>query len=167
MGSTATAQQGTAFLTGTRPRALVGAGASDDTLIAAATDGDERAVAYLYDRYGTRIFNYCRRIVGCADDAADATQEAFLKTLQRLPDLSRRDEFNFLAYTHVVARNVCYRIHRRDSRTELVDEPPQVTTAGLARNPGPLDEDPERAVLLESVRDTVRDAHDLLPERQR
>ena len=47
------------------------------------------AFAALYDRHERRAYNLCYRITGSADDAADATQETFLKVLERLPSLAR------------------------------------------------------------------------------
>src|SRR5688500_9637346 len=47
-----------------------------------ATHGDGEAFATLYDRYERRVYNLCLRITGSADDAADATQDSFLKMLE-------------------------------------------------------------------------------------
>ena len=43
-----------------------------------AVAGDGDAFAELYTRYEKRAYNLCLRIVGSEDEAADATQEAFV-----------------------------------------------------------------------------------------
>jgi RNA polymerase sigma-70 factor (ECF subfamily) len=52
---------------------------------AAAGDGD--ALASLYARYEEGAYNLAYRITGSEADAADATQEAFLRATRRLPEL--------------------------------------------------------------------------------
>src|SRR3954452_4190630 len=130
-----------------------------------AAAGDGEAFATLYDRYESRIYNFCHRLLGSADDAADATQDAFLKVLQRLPKLGDR-ELNFSAYLYTAARNASYDMIGRRKKAEPVDEIPEL--AGVsAREPGAIDEDPERAALLDSFQADVQDANARLPERQR
>ena len=57
----------------------------DEALARRAAAGDGAAFAALYDRHERRAYNLCYRITGSRDDAADATQETFLKVLERLP----------------------------------------------------------------------------------
>jgi RNA polymerase sigma-70 factor (ECF subfamily) len=49
--------------------------------------GDARAFAALYERYEQRAYNLAYRITGSEADAADATEEAFLRMMRRLPKL--------------------------------------------------------------------------------
>ena len=74
-------------------------------LARAAAAGDGQAFAALYDEYEGRIYNFCLRLVGGPEDAADATQDAFLKVLQRLPNIPPDRELNFGAYLFTAARN--------------------------------------------------------------
>ena len=128
----------------------------------AAAAGDGAAFATLYDRYESRIFNFCNRLLGSPDDAADATQEAFLKVLQRLPKLEGR-ELNFSAYLFTAARNAAYDVIGKRKRAEPTDEVPEPG----GHEPADLDVDPERAAMLASLQDDVREANGRLPERQR
>jgi len=137
--------------------------ADEARLAHAAAAGDGAAFATLYDRYEGRIFNFCNRLLGSRDDAADATQDAFLKVLQRLPKLEGRD-LNFSAYLFTAARNASYDMIGKRKRAEPTDEVPEPSGD---REPGDLHVDPERAAMLTSLQDDVREANGRLPERQR
>jgi len=137
--------------------------AEEARLAQAAAAGDGAAFATLYDRYESRIFNFCHRLLGSRDDAADATQEAFLKVLQRLPKLEGR-ELHFSAYLFTAARNASYDMIGKRKRAEPTDEVPEPSRA---QEPGDLDGDPERAAMLTSLQADVREANGRLPERQR
>jgi RNA polymerase sigma factor (sigma-70 family) len=151
------------------------AGAQDPTrvveeerLARRAAAGDGAAFATLYDRYERRIFTYCQRLLVSSEDAADATQDAFLKVLARLPKLDPGRELNVSAYLYTAARNACYDMIGRRRRAEPVEELPEPAALGpdgLQR--AALDEDPERAALLESFQADVQVANARLPERQR
>ena len=75
----------------------------DVELARAAARGDGAAFAALYDRYEQRIFTFCLRLTGSHEDAADATQEAFVKVLARLPRLDAGD-LDFGAYIYTATR---------------------------------------------------------------
>jgi trimeric autotransporter adhesin len=133
-------------------------------LLQEAVAGDGFAFAALYDRYESRIFNFCLRLVDSPEDAADATQEAFLNVLRRL----QSDEgpvLNFSAYLFAAARNECFRVSKRRGRTDLVDEALEGPKAGP--EPPPIETDPERSALLEASQDEVRAANARLPLRYR
>jgi len=142
--------------------------AEEERLARSAADGDGSAFAALYDRYESTIFNYCQRLVGGGEDAADATHEAFAGVLQRLPELDEDRELSFAACLYTAARNASYDMIGRRERAEPVDaipEPPSVGADGLVV--GALDEDPERAALLASFQEDVRAASARLGDRHR
>src|SRR5918999_3908670 len=131
----------------------------DEELARRAAAGDAAAFATLYDRYERRAYNLCYRITGSADDAADATQETFLKVLERLPRLRDR-ELNFAAYVMTAARNASYDAIERRKRSIPTSEVPEVA----------LTDDhelPERAALREAHQEQIRVANQGLPARQR
>src|SRR5437868_4682656 len=127
--------------------------AEEARLAHAAAAGDGAAFATLYDRYETRIFNFCARLLASSDDAADATQEAFLKVLQRLPKLEGR-ELNFSAYLFTAARNAPYDVIARRKRAEPTAAVPEPMTG---REPGGLYVDPERAAWRRPLQAAVPD----------
>jgi RNA polymerase sigma factor (sigma-70 family) len=131
----------------------------DEDLARRAAAGDHASFAELYDRYERRAYNLCYRITGSADDAADATQETFLKVLERLPQLRDR-ELNFAAYVMTAARNASYDAIERRKRSTPTSEFPEV----------PLADDhelPERVALREAHQEQIRLANESLPARQR
>jgi RNA polymerase sigma factor (sigma-70 family) len=149
-------------------------GAEDSALARRAAAGDGDAFAELYERHEGRAFNLCYRILGSRDDAADATQEAFVGVLRRLPGLADRD-LVFGSYLLTSARNACYDLIERHKRTQPSDEIPESATpmgggvggGGVGFDPGDPEDDPERNVLLEARTEEVRIANLTLPERQR
>ena len=150
------------------------AGADDSALAQRAAAGDGDAFAELYERHESRAFNLCYRILGSRDDAADATQEAFVGVLRRLPQLADRD-LAFGSYVLTSARNACYDLIERRKRTQPSDEIPESATpmgggvggGGVGFDPGDPEDDPERKVLLEARTEEIRVANLTLPERQR
>ena len=133
-----------------------------------AAGGDGEAFAELYERYGDRTFNLCHRIVGSRDDAADATQEAFVSVLRQLPKLEQR-ELAFGSYVFTCARHACFDLIARRRRAEPHADVPEAATAGAGGglDPGDPADDPERNVLLEDQQEQIRAANATLPARQR
>ena len=137
-----------------------------------AVAGDGNAFAELYSRYEKRAYNLCLRILGSEEDAADATQEAFVRVLRRLPKLEGRD-LAFGSYLVTSARHACYDLIERRKRTEPSDEIPEGATpvgggvggGGFGFDPGDPHDDPERNVLLSARQDEIREANAALPER--
>ena len=135
----------------------------DESLARRAAAGDAVAFAELYDRYERRAYNLCYRITGSPDDAADATQETFLKVLERLPQLRDR-ELNFAAYVMTVARNASYDAIERRKRSAPTDEIPE---SAVPFGVGEDHEVPERVALREAHQEQIRLANESLPARQR
>ncbi len=69
-----------------------------------------QAFAELYDRHSSRVYLYCRRILGDGTQADDMFQEAFLKLLQCAREA--RPIENIPAYLLRIARNLCLNARR-------------------------------------------------------
>jgi RNA polymerase sigma factor (sigma-70 family) len=134
----------------------------DGELAQLAAGGDGNAFAELYDRHEQRVYGFCMRMLSTPHDAADATQETFVRMLARLPSLQGRD-LHFVAYTLATARNVCYDMIRARRTVEPVAEEPQPRVPQA----GHVEDDPERFALLAAAREDVRAANAALPARQR
>lgn len=142
--------------------ATAGGTRDDRELARLALAGDGDAFAELYDRHERRVFGFCLRMLGNEDEAAEATQETFMRLLRRLPALEGR-ELNFVAYALTAARHACYDTIRARRRIEPVGEPLEPT----GPEPGHIELDPERAAMLAATREAVRAANARLPQRQR
>jgi RNA polymerase sigma-70 factor (ECF subfamily) len=139
------------------------ADAHDTVLARRAAAGDGAAFAALYDRHERRAYNLCYRITGSADDAADATQETFLRVLERLPSLGDR-ELNFGSYLLTAARHASYdAIERRKRATPAAEIPDSAVPVAA----GDELDGPERSALRAVHQEQIRVANDGLPARQR
>jgi RNA polymerase sigma factor (sigma-70 family) len=96
----------------------------DAELVAAAAAGDRTAFAEIYDRYATRLYDFCVSIVGDRD-AADCVQEAFYSAAVDLPKL--RDPDKLRPWLYAIARHQTFRTlrarRRETASDELPDEP--------------------------------------------
>ncbi len=93
----------------------------DAALVARAQGGDRAAFAALVDRHQAVAFRVCYRVLGEREDAADATQEAFLRAYRRLDTFLGQSTFKtwFMRLTVNVALNE--RARRKD-HTSLDEE---------------------------------------------
>lgn len=69
--------------------------------------GYNQAYEQLIKRYYYKIFNFAYRTVGRREDAADITQETFLKLQKALPFLIKKKELNFAAYLYKMSYYLC------------------------------------------------------------
>lgn len=74
------------------------------------TETQGPAFAELYDRYASRVYLYCRRILGDGVLADDLFQETFLKLLGCARE--GREVANIPAYLLRIARNLCLNARR-------------------------------------------------------
>jgi RNA polymerase sigma factor (sigma-70 family) len=151
-------------MSGTLPPVAPGAG--EPALARAAASGDGNAFAILYDTYEKRIFNFCLRLLSDRHDAEDATQEAFIRVMRRLPELDP-DQLEFGPYLFTAARNASYDVIDRRKKAEPGEAVGDELEGHLHRDRPDADTDPERWAMIETQRDAVREANDRLPERQR
>ena len=82
-------------------------------LVRAGAEGDPGALAALWDAYGARVFAFCQRVLGRADAAADAAQDAFLLAAAELGSLARAGE-GFSAAVFRAARTTSDDLLARD-----------------------------------------------------
>jgi RNA polymerase sigma-70 factor (ECF subfamily) len=82
--------------------------------IARAAHGDRDAFAQLLERYQKQVYHHALRMVGGPEDAADLTQEVFLKVWQGLPAF--QGECAFSTWLYRVTGNVCIDFLRREKK---------------------------------------------------
>ena len=85
-------------------------------LVRAGAAGDPAALAALWDAYGARVFAFSQRVLGRADAAADAAQDAFLLAAAQLGSLARAGE-SFGNAVFRAARTTSYDLLARDRAT--------------------------------------------------
>lgn len=90
----------------------------DTDLVKRARAGDADAVTELYHRHERRVYNLALRTLGNHWDAADVSQEAFIKAFRNLD--SFKGEARFSTWLHRIAVNAAYD-HLRRQRPEPMD----------------------------------------------
>jgi RNA polymerase sigma factor (sigma-70 family) len=128
----------------------------DAELVRAATAGDRGAFAAIYDRYADRLHDFCWGLLRDRDEAADATQDAFVVAADRLGQL--RDPERLRPWLYAVARSQALRRIRARSREapeEEMTDLPDPTTG------------PEQAAERSDLRRLVWDAAAGLSDRDR
>jgi RNA polymerase sigma-70 factor, ECF subfamily len=91
---------------------------SDEALVARVQAGERAAFDLLAIRYKDRIFNLCYRKLGDAEEAADVSQEAFLKAYRALGTFEGKSKF----YTWLfrIAINCAFTRRKRRTREREV-----------------------------------------------
>jgi len=91
-------------------------------LVNAARQGDMAAFEQLFHRFQQRLFNLIYQMVGNEDDAAEITQQTFVRAHDSLGRLEHAEAFT--TWIHTIAVNLC-RDHvrrRTHDRTESIDQ---------------------------------------------
>ena len=111
-------------------RAPPGAIRPDEELVRQARAGDESAQDELVDRHHAVVYRTVLGILGDADDAADATQETFMRAFRALGRF--RGEARFRTWLLTIAANAARGMHRkRERRREKpLEEAPDVPASG-------------------------------------
>jgi RNA polymerase sigma-70 factor (ECF subfamily) len=103
------------------------------TLVAAAVDGDRRALELLLDRHADRVHAVCRRIVAHPEDALDATQEAMIAIARGITRFDGRAAFSTWCYR--IATNAALDELRRTRRRPRPAHPDAVEPVATASGP--------------------------------
>ena len=120
---------------------------------------DREAFAVLVERHIDAIHAFTHRLTRNAEDAADLTQETFLRVWKNARAW-RPERARFTTWLYRIARNLCVDAHRRQrARPEWEDVPPDTLPSDA---PGP-----EEAPLNAELRRAVERGLAGLPERQR
>lgn len=134
-------------------------------LIAAAQRGDLESFNALVRLYEGRVYNVCYRMLGDADSAADAGQDAFLSAFRNMRTFRGG---SFRSWMLRIATNTCYDVLRArkrrpttslDSGAQDDDEP----TLQIADDSESLDEFVQRRELALAIQQALN----TLPEDQR
>ena len=128
----------------------------DVVLVERARRGDEAALTDLYRRHERRAYNLALRTLGNPWDAADVTQEAFIKAFKNLD--SFKGEARFGTWLHRIVVNAAYdqlRRHRPEPMDgEILDDLSSPSGTGAVVASGRDGVDPA----LDGLSDPVRNA---------
>jgi RNA polymerase sigma-70 factor (ECF subfamily) len=131
--------------------------ADDAALVAAALAGSHPAFDLLVTRHRRSVYHVCYRFVHQHEDAADLTQDTFVRAWKALA--SFRGQARFSTWLHRIAVNVCLnKLATRPPAAEPIDAEALVDR----HQPRPGD-----ALLAEERAAQVRAAVATLPPRQR
>ncbi|MFQ6059549.1 MAG: RNA polymerase sigma factor, partial [Anaerolineae bacterium] len=136
----------------------------EQALIKAARKGDARAFNQLVRAYQSLAYNVAYRILGDAEAAADATQDAFLSAFQAL---GRFRGGSFRAWLLRIVTNACYDQLRRQQRrptSSLEDLLPEPDTSSYFTHKG---EAPEDYALRQELGRIIQQGLQTLPPDQR
>jgi RNA polymerase sigma-70 factor (ECF subfamily) len=92
----------------------------DGPLVSRAQKGDRWAFEQLVERHQHRLFTLASRLLGSADDAADAVQEAFIRAWLGLPSFRRGARFS--TWLHRICLNAVHDQRAKSRRAEPTPE---------------------------------------------
>ena len=159
------------------PQAATSSDPGDVELVRAFQAGSVEAFDQLFLRYGQPISGLTNRLVRDPLLAEDLTQETFFRVLRSLDRVD--DGFNFSAWIHRIATNLCYDELRRRKRGQGPTNPeegPRATPAAVGVEPDLVlqslpDTDmaghPEDALTMRELRREVWGVAAKLPENYR
>jgi RNA polymerase sigma-70 factor (ECF subfamily) len=142
---------------------------SDEELLRRFVEGDPRAFEELMRRYQRPIYNFVLRSVRDTEQAAELTQETFLRVVQRSGDFLGGSKVSTWMYT--IARNLCidnsrkmvFRRHRSLDAPQGGEEDGRTMLDTVASNAPQADRD----AIGSDIQAKVAAAVDELPDEQR
>lgn len=132
--------------------------AEDLHLVEAFRRGEESAFSALVIKYRDGVYRVARRLLGNHEDAADATQEVFIRAYRALARFDGRSQLSTWLYRITI--NLCLDARSRIARFPLLDD-----ADALSERPG--GEGLEQTAVGREMRRLVARAVSALPPRQR
>lgn len=136
----------------------------EQQLVQQAKNGDQAAFERLVERYQNPVYHQALRLLSSPEDAADVTQEVFLKVWRNLP--SFRGESGFSTWLYRLTDNAAIDLLRREKKRRgdpSLDDDDQSFDSLLA-DPAPT---PHQAAERAELRRAVADGLSALSEEHR
>ena len=89
------------------PRLSTSARSADRELVKGLNEGDEAALAALYDEYAERLYDYALSMTGDGKTAAEVVHDTFIDASRRAPRM--RDHLHLGSWLYGAARRRCVR----------------------------------------------------------
>lgn len=131
----------------------------DNDLVRRVREGDVGAFEELFKRHQKRIYNIALRMLDEETDAADATQEVFVRAYQSIANL--KSDAAFVTWLKTMAVNHCRDILRKRGRTKTdsLDAPLDCDDGGSVRSEIPdWSANPERSLDKRFMQEAVQRA---------
>jgi RNA polymerase sigma-70 factor (ECF subfamily) len=129
--------------------------ADDQLVVARIVSGQKEGFRILVERHEKAVYGLGLSFFRNADDAADFSQEVFLKAFRNLSRFEGRSRFSTWLYK-IAYNTAINEVNRRREYRSLAEE-----------EPASDGDTPEREMLRRTVRDAVLEAVKELPERYR
>ena len=133
----------------------------DKELVRRILAGEAALFEVVVHRHSQRVYRAARAILGNDDEAADVTQETFVRAYRKIGQFAGRAKFSTWL-TKIAVYEARARRRKRCSRA--VRPPDSVSSAKKSRSEADTAPDPERAVLAREVRALLEAAIEDLPE---
>jgi len=99
----------------------------DGEIVRAVLGGDHERYAVLVERYRDRYARYAARMLGSADAAEDAVQDAFVRAYDQLAQC--KDPDKFVGWFFLILRNRCFAERRRNRTSAPLEAADAVAAA--------------------------------------
>jgi RNA polymerase sigma factor (sigma-70 family) len=100
---------------------------ADGEIVRAVLAGDRERYAQLVERYRDRYARYAARMLGSADAAEDAVQDAFVRAYDQLSQC--KDPNKFVSWFFLILRNRCFAERRRNRAESSLEAADSVAAA--------------------------------------
>lgn len=126
---------------------------TDEELAAeAAREGsDGPAFTTLVDRFQDRVWRVCFRLMGNAEDAADAAQEVFVRLFLQRAQFAGRSRYS--TWVHGIALRTCLMMRRARGRRRRYEQ----RVAEESRNQSPTNQLPDNQMDIQRMLDRLDD----------
>ncbi|HEY3117457.1 MAG TPA: sigma-70 family RNA polymerase sigma factor [Chloroflexota bacterium] len=135
----------------------------EERWLRAAREGDQDAFQRLVERYEVAAFNVALHTLRDRDEAADATQDAFLSAYRAIGQFRGG---SFRAWLMRIVTNACLDIRRRAKRRPTSSLDALVEQIGEAPWADPTADDPEDITLSRERHAVIQAALSALPDEQ-
>jgi RNA polymerase sigma factor (sigma-70 family) len=125
-------------------------GPTDAELVAGVLTADRDAFAAVYDRYGSKLYDFAYSMLRHPEDAADAVADSFVMVAERLRQL--RDPERLRPWLYAIVRSECLRKLRARKRVAYGGEEQLSQMADDALTP---DQEAEQAAMQKIVWDAA------------
>ena len=123
--------------------------ATDGEVVRAVLAGDTERYAELVTRYRDRYARYAARMLGSADAAEDAVQDAFVRAYDQLAQC--RDPDKFVGWFFLILRNRCFAERRRSKDVAPLEAADAVAAAEGGGPDGSIDTAERRRALQHAL----------------